>query len=50
MGMMDGMDDMSAKRERFEELRKRENDGSIDEDGRMELQQLRTELFGKDAM
>jgi hypothetical protein len=44
------MDDMSAKRERFEELRKREDEGKIDEDGRMELMQLRTELFGKDTM
>lgn len=49
MGMMDSMDDTSAMRERFEELRKKEDDGSIDESGRMELQSLRTKLFGKEA-
>ena len=50
MGMMGNNDDMSMKRERFEELRRREDEGTIDADGRMELQNLRRELFGKDAM
>jgi hypothetical protein len=49
MGMMDNMD-MSSKRERFEELRRREEEGTIDDDGRMELQSLRSELFGKDTI
>jgi hypothetical protein len=50
MTKMDNMgsntDDM---RQRFEELRKREDDGTIDDSGRQELQQLRMQLFGKDA-
>jgi len=50
MGMMDNMGDMSDKRRRFEELRKNEEEGTIDDSGRMELQQLRSELFGKDTI
>jgi hypothetical protein len=48
MGMMDSVGDMRAKRERFEELHRMEEDDTIDDAGRQELQQLRTELFGKD--
>jgi hypothetical protein len=36
--------------ERFEELRKRENDGTISEDERQELQNIRMQLFGKSSM
>jgi transcription initiation factor TFIIIB Brf1 subunit/transcription initiation factor TFIIB len=50
MAMMDNMGDMADKRRRFEELRKSEDDGTIDDSGRQELQQLRSELFGKDTM
>lgn len=49
MGMMDNMGDMDDKRRRFEELRKSDEDGTIDDNGRQELQQLRNELFGKDT-
>jgi hypothetical protein len=48
MGMMDNMGDMDDKRRRFEELRKRED--NLDDSERQELQQLRSELFGKDTM
>lgn len=50
MGMMDNMGDMTDKRRRFEELRQHEEDGTIDDSGRQELQQLRSELFGKDTI
>lgn len=51
MGLMDkmkgAMGDMSEDmKERFEELKQKEQDGSIDDRGRMELQQMR-EKFGK---
>ena len=51
MGMMDDMQgDKRTMRERFDELRKREEEGTIDDAGRQELQQLRTELYGKTDM
>jgi hypothetical protein len=51
MGMMDNMQgDASGMRQRFEELKKREDEGTIDDAGRQELQQLRTQLFGKSDM
>jgi hypothetical protein len=50
MGLMDNMGDMNDKRREFEMLKKREDDGVIDEAGRNRLQQLRSELFGKDTM
>jgi hypothetical protein len=49
MGMMDEMqDNMSDMRTRFEELKMKEQNGDIDDEGRSELQQLRSRLFGND--
>jgi hypothetical protein len=51
MGAMDNMQgDTRSMRERFEELRKREQDGVIEEDERQELQNIRMQLFGKGDM
>ncbi len=51
MGIMDDMqDNMSDMRARFEELKQREENGTLDDDGRGELQQLRTRLFGKEEI
>jgi hypothetical protein len=50
MGMMDEMqDNMSDMRARFDELKTQEQNGDIDDEGRSELQQLRSRLFGNDA-
>ena len=43
--MSDGMDSMRA---RYEELKSREQDGSLDDKGRMELDQLRNRFERKD--
>lgn len=51
MGLMDDMqDNMGDMRARFEELKQKEENGTLDDDGRGELQQLRSRLFGKDDM
>lgn len=49
MGLMDKMNNTDDMRRRFEELRQSEAEGTIDDSGRQELQQLRMHLFGKDA-
>jgi len=49
MDMMDNMGDTNDMRQRFDELRKREEEGTLDDSGRQELQQLRNQLFGKDT-
>lgn len=49
MDMMDNMGDTNDMRQRFDELRKREDEGTLDDSGRQELQQLRNQLFGKDT-
>ena len=46
MGIFDNktQDDMSGMRARYDELRRMEQNGELDENGRDELQQLRTRL------
>jgi hypothetical protein len=39
---------MSDMRERYEELKLREESGDLDDDGRDELQQLRSRIFDSD--
>jgi hypothetical protein len=50
MGLIDNVGDMNDKRREFEMLKKREDDGVISDAERNKLQQLRSELFGKDSM
>jgi hypothetical protein len=47
MGMMDDMQggmNMDAMRARYNELRNMEQDGKLDDDGRMELDRLRSQF------
>jgi len=49
MGMLDDMqDNMSDMRARFEELKRQEQDGQLDDEDRSELQQLRSGFFDND--
>jgi hypothetical protein len=48
--MDDSQDDMSNMRSRYEELRRREATGDLDDADRSELQQLKSHFFESDDM
>lgn len=47
MAFMDNMkDDMGDMRNRYDQLRQMEEDGTLDDNGRQEMEQLRGKIFG----
>ena len=49
MAIMDNMDDMGSMRARYDELKAHEQDGTISDAGREELNQLRGQFEGQDT-